>query len=245
MINVDNDNNHYKSIDGVLFNFDEKTLIQYPIGNSNTTYSIPNSVTSIGNYAFGYCSKLTSITIPNSVTFIGDKAFFYCTELTSVAIPDAVTSIGDYTFSYCSALTSVTIPSSVTSIDDNAFYYCENLEEVKNFAIEPQRITVSVFYNIQLNKVRLSVPSSSVEKYKNADVWKEFGTIEGQDAGVGTVETDKIVVSDGMLRNPAEVEIHIYDLNGREMYSGNGCELRLPTGLYILQTPNGNRKVVF
>lgn len=91
----------------------------------------------------------------------------------------------------------------------------------------------------------MSVPSSSVEKYKNADVWKEFGTIEGQDAGVGTVETDKIVVSDGMLRNPAEVEIHIYDLNGREMYSGNGCELRLPTGLYILQTPNGNRKVVF
>ena len=78
MINVDSENNHYKSIDGVLFNFDATTLIQYPIGNSNTTYSIPNSVTSIGNYAFGYCSKLTSITIPNSVTFIGDKAFFYC-----------------------------------------------------------------------------------------------------------------------------------------------------------------------
>lgn len=91
----------------------------------------------------------------------------------------------------------------------------------------------------------MSVPSSSVEKYKNADVWKEFGTIEGQDAGVGTVETDKIVVSGGVLRNPAGIEMHIYDLNGREMYSGNDYELRIPKGLYILQTPNGNRKVVF
>ena len=76
-------------------------------------------------------------------------------------------------------------------------------------------------------------------------MWKEFGTIEGQDAGIGAVETDKIVVSGGVLRNPEGEEMRIYDLNGREMYSGNGSELRLPAGLHILQTSNGNRKVVF
>lgn len=64
-------------------------------------------------------------------------------------------------------------------------------------------------------------------------------------AGIDAVETDKIVVSGGVLRNPAGIEMHIYDLNGREMYSGNDYELRIPKGLYILQTPNGNRKVVF
>ena len=68
---------------------------------------IENGVTSIGNYAFYYCTGLTSVTIPDSVTSIGNYAFYYCTGLTSVTIPDSVTSIGDYAFRYCSNLTDV------------------------------------------------------------------------------------------------------------------------------------------
>ena len=66
-------------------------------GCSNTT--IPNSVTSIGNYAFMLCESLTSVEIPNSVTIIGSEAFEYCSSLTSVEIPNSVTSIGVYAFS--------------------------------------------------------------------------------------------------------------------------------------------------
>ena len=291
MINVDSKNNYYKSIDGVLFNSDATTLIQYPKGNSRTFYTIPNSVisicgdafflcnnlvtvtipnsvtsigdfafsscsglttvaipnsvTSIGDYAFLLCSSLTTVTIPNSVTTIGNSAFESCSSLTTMTIPNSVTSIGSYVFFLCSSLTTVTIPNSVTSIGDFAFYVCHRLQEVTNFAKEPQQIASSVFEFVDLSSVRLIVPSSSVEKYKSADVWKEFGTIEGQEAGVGVVETDKIVVSGGVLRNPEGEEMRIYDLNGREMYSGNGSELRLPAGFYILQTSNGNRKVVF
>ena len=313
-INVDDENKYYKSIDGVLFNFDATTLVQYPIGNSRTTYIIPNSVASIGGSAFNGCDSLISVTIPNSVTTIGDgvfssctgltsvvipnsvtfigmwvfsqcsgltsiaipnsvvsigdatfsgctgltsvvipnsvtvignSAFSSCSGLTSITIPNSVTSLGSWVFSRCSGLTSVTVPSSVCSISNYAFSDCVGLQEFVNFAEEPQQITSDVFNNVQLENVQLSVPSSSVEKYKNADVWKDFGTIEGQDAGVGTVETDKIVVSGGVLRNPEGEDIRIYDLNGREMYSGNGSELRLPTGFYILQTVNGSRKVVF
>ena len=91
---------------------------------------IPNSVTSIGNYAFSGCSGLTSVTIPNSVTSIGNGAFSVCTGLTSVTIPNSVTSIGESTFSVCTGLTSVTIPNSVTSIGDNAFYNCTGLTSV-------------------------------------------------------------------------------------------------------------------
>ncbi|MBR6319052.1 MAG: leucine-rich repeat domain-containing protein [Prevotella sp.] len=95
-----------------------------------TSVTIPNSVTSIGNWAFAGCSSLTSVTIPNSVTSIGGSAFSGCSRLTSVTIPNSVTSIGVSAFEGCSGLTSVTIPNSVTSIGDYAFHYCSGLTSV-------------------------------------------------------------------------------------------------------------------
>lgn len=104
------------------------TLKKY--NGASTVVVIPNSVTSIGNYAFEGCSGLTSVTIPNSVTSIGTGAFEYCKSLTSVIIPDSVTSIGDGAFRYCTSLTSVTIPDSVTSIGREAFKGCIRLTKV-------------------------------------------------------------------------------------------------------------------
>ncbi len=98
--------------------------------SSLTSVTIPNSVTSIGNSAFDGCSGLTSVTIPNSVTSIGDYAFYDCSSLTSVTIGNSVTSIGRSAFSDCSSLTSVTIPSSVTSIGGSAFSGCSSLTSV-------------------------------------------------------------------------------------------------------------------
>jgi hypothetical protein len=92
-----------------------------------TSVIIPNSVTSIGNYAFYNCIGLTSVTIPDSVTSIGGYAFYNCIGLTSVTIPDSVTSIGMGAFYNCIGLTSVTIPDSVTSIGDYAFYLVKNI----------------------------------------------------------------------------------------------------------------------
>ena len=78
---------------------------------------IPNSVTSIGNYAFYECTSLTSIEIPNSVTSIGNYAFYECTSLTSIEIPNSVTSIGDYAFHECPGLTSIVVDSGNTKYD--------------------------------------------------------------------------------------------------------------------------------
>ncbi|MDR0304781.1 MAG: leucine-rich repeat protein, partial [Chitinispirillales bacterium] len=83
-INVEESNNNYTSIDGVLFNKAKTTLIQYPAGKTGTTYTIPSSVTSIGEHAFYYCNGLTSVTIPSSVTSIGERAFYYCNGLTKI-----------------------------------------------------------------------------------------------------------------------------------------------------------------
>ena len=122
-------NSHYSSdVSGVLFNKDKTTLVQCP--GAFAAYTIPNSVTSIGEYAFYDCISLTSVTIPDSVTIIGDFAFFYCTSLTSVTIPDSVTSIGYKAFCSCESLTSVTIPDSVTFIANEAFADCKSLTSV-------------------------------------------------------------------------------------------------------------------
>ena len=76
------------------------------------------------------CSSLTSITIPDSVTSIGNSAFGWCSGLTSIVIPDSVTSIGVGAFYKCSGLTSVTIGNGVTSIDNYAFEDCSGLVEI-------------------------------------------------------------------------------------------------------------------
>ena len=88
--------------------------------------TIPNSVTSIGDWAFYGCNGLTSLIIPNSVESIGENAFSSC-SLTSVTIPNSVTSIGDWAFGGCSELASVTIPNSVAKIGENAFYKVPNI----------------------------------------------------------------------------------------------------------------------
>ncbi len=98
--------------------------------SSLTSVIIGESVTSIGSHAFYGCTSLTSVTIPNSVTSIGNGAFSDCSSLTSVTIGESVTSIGERAFAECSSLTSITIPNSVTSIGDNAFYSCSGLTSV-------------------------------------------------------------------------------------------------------------------
>ena len=103
----------------------DNTLI---VGCKNTI--IPNSVTTIGNFAFCYCWGLTSIIIPNSVTVIGKCAFEGCIGLTSVEIGNSVTSIGRYAFYSCQGLTSINIPNSVTEIGNNAFYWCDGLTSI-------------------------------------------------------------------------------------------------------------------
>ena len=95
-----------------------------------TSIDIPNSVTTIGYYAFSFCSGLTNIEIPNSVTTIGTSAFSGCSGLTSIIIPNSVTTIGNDAFYRCATLTSVTIPNSVTSIGTSAFGECSGLTSV-------------------------------------------------------------------------------------------------------------------
>lgn len=115
---VDVNNQNYKSIDGNLYSKDGKTLIQYAIGKTATSFSIPDGVASIGEEAFYGCISLTSVTFGENsrLTSIGREAFFYCRRLTSIEIPSSVTSIGDRAFWCCSNLERLIIPKTINKI---------------------------------------------------------------------------------------------------------------------------------
>ncbi len=91
------------------------------------TTIIPNTVTSIFDDAFYYCSNLTTITIPTSVTHIGNSAFCGCSGITSITVPNSVTAIMPTTFANCSSLLSVSIPNTVNQIGHSAFSGCSSL----------------------------------------------------------------------------------------------------------------------
>jgi len=119
-VTVDINNPNYASQDNILYNKAKTSFVLIPKAiRGNVT--IPECITSIGQYAFWNCTSLTSITIPASVTSIDEGAFFGCTSLTSITIPKALTSIGNLAFWNCTSLTSITIPASVTVMGESAF----------------------------------------------------------------------------------------------------------------------------
>ena len=152
--------------DGVLMHFAPAGL---------TEYTIPNSVTEIGDDAFYGCSSLTSVKIPNSVTSIGSLAFGYCRSLTSVTIPNSVTSIGWSAFYYCSGLTRVTIGNSVTSISNYAFISCTSLTSVYCKPTTPPTGGSSMF-DSNASSRKIYVPTESVEAYKAASYWSGYAS---------------------------------------------------------------------
>ena len=191
-------------VDGIYYNTSgtnaSVTYLHYSSSNNSTAYSgdivipesveyngITYSVTSIGNYAFYYCSGLTSVVIPNSVTSIGDYAFSYCSGLTSVVIPNSVTSIGDFAFQYCSGLTSVMISNSVTSIGYYAFHVCSGLDRI--YLLSEQPFTYNSNAYISYNGRAIIVPESAVETYRTAEGWSGIAKyITGSERATKSIE---------------------------------------------------------
>ena len=141
-----------------------------------TNLVIPNSVTSIGNYAFSSCTDLTSVIIPNSVTSIGDYAFHGCSSLTSVNIPNSVTGIGEWAFLDCSGLTSVTIGNSVTNIGSSVFYGCK-LRNVLIKCTTPPKAGDKSFSVQTFAHTTLYVPAGCWDAYAYDDAWYKFNII--------------------------------------------------------------------
>ncbi len=159
---------------------------------------IPNSVTSIGGYAFDFCTGLTDLTIGNSVTLIDEFAFSYCTGLTSITLPNSVITIGEFAFEECHGLESVIIPNSVTSIGNYAFYDCGGLLDVYSLIADPTAIEMgySAFqvYPEEYDGRVLHVPSGTSMAYQQDENWSGyFGSIVEMSALTGDIDGDLMI----------------------------------------------------
>ena len=143
-ITVSPDNTNFKLLDDLLYSADGTRLLRCPPALEKTEITLANTVTSIDEYAFGYCKNLKTAVLPNieiisshafvfatsltnvsipKATKIDGMAFYRCESLSSITIPDTVTSIGMFAFAYDKALTSIFIPASVKSMSSEVFEY--------------------------------------------------------------------------------------------------------------------------
>ncbi len=168
-IKVDEENEYYCDVDGVLFTKDMENLIHYPVGSDNTEYEIPTEVKNIDGCAFYNALNLKSITIPDSVESIGAFAFFSCEGLENVTIPSSMKTINRSAFAYCYALTSISIPEGVTSIDGRAFVGCSSLASI----VIPKSVT-----SIESDSFAECSELGTIYLYKNSTADEYFSADE-------------------------------------------------------------------
>lgn len=168
-INVSEDSEYFTSIDGVLFTYDKKTLIDYPIGKTETTYEIPSHVTTVMSNAFRESDYLESISIPEGVESIGRLAFFGCEKLKSVTIPESVTAINQALFRYCYGLERVELHNKIALIGEHAFEECTALTEllIENPDCEIFDLAVTIPSTITIHGYAGSTAEAYAAKYGN------------------------------------------------------------------------------
>lgn len=129
-ITVASSNNTYCSQNGNLFSKDKKTLIQYAIGKTDKSYTVPEGIMYINDFSFARCKAIEEIILPEGISKINSHAFGDCVNLTQINLPDSITQIGAGAFAECQSLKKVTLPKNVSTIEEQAFYDCESLSEI-------------------------------------------------------------------------------------------------------------------
>ncbi|AFA50139.1 leucine-rich repeat protein [Acetobacterium woodii] len=192
-ISVDEANTYYSSLNGVLYNFDKTALICYPTGLSGA-FTIPSSITSIGNNAFSNCSGLTGVTIPVSVTTIEVSAFSGCINLASVTIPSSITFLGNSAFQYCAALNHAYFDGHMPTTGLSVFDSCSGSLEYHSPSGNPGGITLSPLTTLETKAVTVSptengtISSSTIEGMPGETISLEITPVTGYRLKPGSLE---------------------------------------------------------
>lgn len=223
-------------------------------GSAVTSVSMPECITSIGQYAcnecgsletvvlptnlddfsgwciFRNCRNLKNIAIPENVTEIPNGTFSGCTNLESVKIPNTVTSIRHSAFQYCCNLESIIIPSSVNSIGISAFSECKALKDIYCQAVNVPETHSSAFDNSPIENMTLYVPGESMNAYKTTAPWSGFGKFQALTTGIEKTETaakPMITTADGQIAVSGlsgNASIQVLSLDGKLLDSTNATD---------------------
>ena len=156
----------------------------------------------------------------------------------------SVTSIGVKAFYDCTGLTSLTLPASLTNIETYALYNCSGLTKMTVFATTPPTVEGGAFYNIS-KETPVYVPAASLAAYQ-ASVWKGFTNLQAIKTALNTPSMpESIRIQGGMLHNPQQLHLTLYDMQGRQVYSGNDNTVSQPAGVYVLRCNGASGKVLF
>ena len=146
-----------------------------------TEISIPSSVTTIGSYAFNWCTQLKEVYIPDSVTVINEHTFGACLGLVRAHLPEALTEMKRSAFERCQSLKEIVIPAGVTKLGEYVFHDCDSLTSLTVRAVTPPTVSSSTTLSTLYSIAKLKVPRGVVEDYRAADYWKQFLTIVGDE----------------------------------------------------------------
>ena len=254
-INVDSSNQKFSSKDGVLYNKSMTELITCPGGYFNT-YTMPNTVTDINDFAFAECSKLTTVVLLNNLINIKDDAFIRCSKLTSINLPESLSFIGYDAFGECSSLNSITLPAKIEFLGNLVFNGCANLKSIHMKAPVPIVLDEdypNTFAGLSTSTCVLYVPAGSKTAYQNAPQWWYFENIIEETTGIQTVTAKEL----GLFINDNKIVItnlhkgemvQIVTTDGKIVFSMKvsepTLEIKLPTTkMYIVKVGSKSAKI--
>lgn len=181
---------------------------------------IPETVTTIGTFAFYEHHGIETIDIPSSVTVIERSAFNHILGLKRIVVPNSVVTLEPYVFSQCYGLEEVTIGSGVTSLGQGCFYGCSAVTSLTSYIVDPSRVTMgtNVFKNMDYEKCVLHVPDGTSGLYMNADQWQQFLNIvemvNGDANGDGEVTAADVTLLYNLILNNDNSGVVNADQNG-------------------------------
>ncbi|MDL2221009.1 leucine-rich repeat domain-containing protein [Parabacteroides sp. OttesenSCG-928-N08] len=242
---VSEENEHFKSVDGILFSKDGKTLICYPNARSSN-YNIPVDVT-LGACSFAGCVDLEYIEIPEGTDYLEVGIFAFCTGLKSIKLPTTLKELSSEVFVGCTSLTSVTIPKDVYSIN-NSFVGCENLRTI--YSMNPTPPYADFSYGVNIIECTVFVPKGSYKAYSKAEGWRYFLNIKEMDfSDIESIHSNRIYAENGMIIVESN-EIHpieVYSISGKLVKqtapTGN-ISIAVCPGVYVVKAGKETKKII-
>ena len=203
------------------------------------------NITTIGDYAFAYC-PFAEIDLPENLEHVENGTFYECVNLEEIVIPNSVDVVDEYAFYDCKSLTKLTIGSEVSGIYGYAFGNCTGLKEITSYAIDPPGLHVFglSFDNVDCMNVIVHVPYGTSQSYKDRVHWNVF-KYEEMTAINNPIIAENIKIKNGVLCNPLNSFVIIYNADGGEVYRGSDTEIKMSAGVYIVRSMGVSKKVVF